>query len=42
MDEKLYLLDNIIDYLYYNFKQLKAEKEENKDHSPNRKKFNVG
>ena len=23
LDEKLYLLDNIIDYLYYNFKYLR-------------------
>lgn len=34
IEEKLYLLDNIVDYLYYNFKLLRAQDEENKEILP--------
>ena len=36
IEEKLYLLDNIIDYLYYNFKLLRVNEEENKESAPKR------
>lgn len=42
IEEKLYLLDNIIDYIYYNFKQLRAQKEESKETSPQKKKKSHG